>query len=139
MIAYLRFTFDNSPNAYWVMYHNNEFWINYLKQTSSLEDKHVIFKLKQPPGNKVTDEDALFNLIFTTKRANGIITLLCDEEIIHESCFNNCIEKKRETREFFDKMCPLLKHICNSEDDVEQLNSSNLPKEILNMITKLTN
>lgn len=143
MIAYLWFRFEQSPISVWLMYHNNEFWINYIKedQNNELNDEQIIFKMKQQSSNRngVTDEDALFNIIFTTTREDGDITLFFDDKEIMDVTFNDCIEEKRETREYFDKMCPLLKYICNSEDDFEQLNSTKLPKEIINMITKLRN
>jgi len=145
MIAYLWFRFEQSPITVWVMYHNNEFWINYIKEDSNneLNDEQIIFKMKQQSSNRndVTDEDALFNIIFTTTREDGDITLFIDDKEIIDVIFNDCIEEKRETREYFDKMCSCLKHICNSESDIVQLNSTKkiLPKEIINMITKLRN
>lgn len=143
MIAYLWFRFEQSPISVWLMYHNNEFWINYIKedQNNELNDEQIIFKMKQQSSNRngVTDEDALFNIIFTTTREDGDITLFFDDKEIMDVTFNDCIEEKSETREYFDKMCPLLKYICNSKDDIEQLNYTKLPKEIVNMITKLRN
>lgn len=143
MIAYLWFEFEESPMTVWVMYHNDEYWINYVKEDpkNNLNDEQIIFKMREPSSNcnKVTKEDALFNLIFNSSQGDGNITLLCDEKTIVDIILNDCIQGKRETRESFDKMCSLLKHICNSEDDIGQLNSTILPKEIVNMITKLQN